>query len=121
MMERQTILYLDDDEQCLDVFRSTFGAEYEVFTASSAAEARRMLSEQPAQIVISDQAMPDVDGITFLNQIAVAYPQSRRILLTGSMMLGETFGAVGAGLVDIFIRKPWAAADIRGALERVGL
>ena len=47
---KRTILYFDDEAACLNLFRETFGDEYEVRIATTLAEAWRMLDEQPAAV-----------------------------------------------------------------------
>lgn len=118
---RPSILYLDDEAQCLDVFQRMFGEEYEVRTASSPAEARRLLWAAPADIVVSDHHMPDVRGTEFLREVAEKYPPTFRILLTGTVLVGSLFHEIGAGVIHLFMTKPWDESDMRRALERASL
>jgi DNA-binding NtrC family response regulator len=115
---RLSILYLDDERGCLDVFYETFRQEHDVRTAASAAEARRMLAERPADIVISDQAMPDISGTHFLAEVAAVYPSSYRVLLTGSVHLLRVMPEVGGGLIQLFVPKPWTTEVMHRMLER---
>lgn len=115
---KTSILYLDDEPEVLAVFRDTFGREYDVRVAATAEEARRALAERPPDIVISDQAMPDVIGTEFLAEVARDYPRSFRVLLTGSITLGDALPVVGSGIVHLFIAKPWEGAGMRRMLER---
>ena len=115
---RRTILYLDDEEGCLGLFRETFGREYDVRTAAAPEEARRMLAERPADIVISDQTMPAAVGTDFLREVAEVYPASYRVLLTGSVPLISVIPEVGTGLIHLFVGKPWTEEAMRGMLER---
>lgn len=115
---KETVLYLDDDDDCLLVFQHTFGAAYDVRVASTPGEARRMLAERPADIVISDQTMPEIEGTDFLREVAEIYPQSLRALMTGSVHLGWVLPEVGAGIVQLFIAKPWTGQNVQQMLER---
>ena len=118
---KTSILYLDDEPEVLSVFLDTFGLEYDVTTAATAAEARRALLERPADIVISDQAMPDILGTEFLTEVARDYPQAFRVMLTGSMTVGGALPEIGSGVVQLFVAKPWDPAGMRRMLERVTL
>jgi DNA-binding NtrC family response regulator len=113
-----TVLYLDDERGCLDVFYETFTREYDVRITTSAEEARRMLAERRADIVISDQKMPGVTGREFLAEVAATHPTAYRILLTGSITVGVAINEVGAGVVHAFVVKPWTAAGMLRVLER---
>ena len=117
---KRTILYIDDEVECLNIFREMFGDEYDVRTAATLVDARRMLSERPADIVISDQSMPEIKGTDFLAEVAAAHPSSYRVLLTGSVHLFDVMPEVGAGLVQLFVPKPWMAEDMSRMLERAG-
>lgn len=111
-------MYLDDDLPCLDVFAETFGADYEVVTARTDAEARRALDERNFDIVISDQFMPGADGIAFLRWVAQARPASYRILLTGGTHVGALLQEMTSGVINLFATKPWTESSMREKLER---
>ena len=115
-----SVLYVDDEAVCLEVFHETFRQDYDIRTAASAADALQMLRERAADIVISDQTMPGVKGTDFLGEVAQAYPASYRVLLTGSIHLVSVMPEVGAGLIHLFVPKPWTEAAMRRLLERAG-
>jgi len=117
---KRSILYLDDESACLEVFQSMYGEEYDVRTAMTISEARRMLAERRADIVISDQTMPEISGTEFLAEVAKEYPQSYRIMLTGSMLAGEAIPEILSGIVQLFMPKPWTELEMRRVLERAG-
>jgi DNA-binding NtrC family response regulator len=115
---KPSVLYLDDEQCCLDVFRERFDREYDVRTASTPEDARRMLAARPADVVISDESMPDISGKAFIAEVAAAYPSAYRVLLTGSIMVGGALLEISAGVVQAFVAKPWNRADIRRVMER---
>jgi DNA-binding NtrC family response regulator len=118
---KRTIFYFDDEPACLSLFEETFGGEYDIRTATTLSEARRLLAEQPADIVISDQSMPEIKGTEFLDEVAAAHPASYRVLLTGSIYFGAVIAEVGGGSIHQFIPKPWTEHDMQQMLERAGL
>lgn len=118
---RPSILYLDDETALLELFQEAFGVEYDVRTASTLDAARRMLIENGADIIISDQYMPEIDGTDFLRETARLYPQSLRILMSGYVTVGDVMGEVGMGIINIFVPKPWTEAGMRQVLERASL
>jgi DNA-binding NtrC family response regulator len=115
---KRTILYLDDEVSCLNLFQEMFGDEYDVRTASTPEEARRMLAARPANVVISDQTMPGTTGKVFLAEVAASHPTTYRVLLTGSITVGVALREISAGVVQAFIAKPWSEEEINRVLER---
>jgi two-component system, NtrC family, response regulator HupR/HoxA len=116
--ENASILYVDDEQMCLDVFRLTFDDDYRICTAQTPAEARRLLREEkPFDVVISDQVMPELSGVTFLGEAAEASPESYRVLLTGSIGVGDCMRELAAGVVQLFIAKPWSTEHMRRVLD----
>jgi DNA-binding NtrC family response regulator len=114
---KRAILYLDDEVACVDVFQEMFGDDFDVRTTTSASEARRALDERAADIVISDQRMPEIEGTEFLREIAETHPASYRVILTGSLTVGEVLRELG-GVINLFVSKPWTEQSMRQILER---
>ena len=63
------ILYVDDEVENLRVFELTFRRDFDVMTAESAAQGLEILSQHPVAVVLSDQRMPDVEGVEFLRRV----------------------------------------------------
>ena len=118
---KQAIFYIDDDVGCLNLFQERFGGEYDVRTAATLSEARRMLEERPADIVISDQSMPEIKGTDFLSEVARTHPPSYCVLMTGSIFFGEAILEIGDGTVHFFLPKPWTEEVMRHMFERAGV
>jgi len=69
---RFQILYVDDEEHNLISFAATFRKEYKVYTATTGEEGLRMMRENDIKLVITDQRMPEMTGIQFLEKIIPA-------------------------------------------------
>jgi DNA-binding NtrC family response regulator len=118
--ERLSILYLDDEALCLDIFRQMFGREHDVRTALTVGEARRALADCSFDIVLSDYRMPETNGADFLQEVASAQPDCFRVMLTGAAGVGGFIGELGAGVIQLFLKKPWSEEGMRMALELTG-
>jgi DNA-binding NtrC family response regulator len=118
---KPSIFYLDDEAVLTDIFREMFSDEYEVWTAVTLPEARRILSERAPDIIISDWSMPEISGLDFLREAAELYPDSFRIMLTGFANAGDLIKEISTGLIQFFISKPWSEEQMRKALERATL
>jgi putative nucleotidyltransferase with HDIG domain len=80
------LLFVDDEPLIRELYSTlgaTLGKGHEVHTAANAVEALDLLDEKNFDVVVSDLAMPEMDGIEFLNEVVRAYPQSARIVISG--------------------------------------
>ncbi|HEY0406665.1 MAG TPA: response regulator [Pyrinomonadaceae bacterium] len=117
-MARRSILYLDDEQRLLDIFREMFSDRYKVYTANTLAQARAVLAEHAVDIIISDQVMPEIEGSEFLREVAASYPDSFRIMLTGQAGIGSMLAEISSGIIQLFVVKPWREDYLRPVLER---
>ncbi|HEY0098489.1 MAG TPA: response regulator [Pyrinomonadaceae bacterium] len=117
---KRSVFYFDDDATLLDIFQEMFEDEYDVRTTTKLAEARQMLSECASDIIITDQSMPEISGLEFLREAIKKCPDSFRVMLTGYSLVGDVFGEIANGVIDIFILKPWKEEQMRQVLERGG-
>jgi serine phosphatase RsbU (regulator of sigma subunit) len=122
---KDSILYVDDEEDNLIVFEATFHRHYTIYTAQSAQEGIELLSLHPIQLIITDQRMPGMTGIEFLEKIIPIYPDITRIILTGFSDLDDIIQAINVGKVYQYIQKPWNKDDFKikidNALESYSL
>jgi DNA-binding NtrC family response regulator len=119
--EKLRILYLDDETICLNIFFETFGSEHDIRLAESLTEARHELQGQTFDIIISDKQMPEIDGLSFLREVALSHPESYRVMLTGSISVGNAFREIGEGVIHLFVAKPWVESNIREMMERASM
>jgi len=62
--------------------------------------------------------MPEEDGITFLSKVAINYPETIRIILTGHSDSEMVFSAINQGRIWAFIEKPWDSKDLINTLQQ---
>jgi len=113
-----TILYVDDEENNLFSFKATFRIKYNVITALSGDEALKILAEKSVQIIITDQRMPGMTGVEFLEQVLEKYPDPMRILLTGYADMGAVVDAVNKGKIFHYLAKPWNEEELDITINR---
>ena len=115
--EKFPILYVDDEEHNLISFQATFRKEYRVHTAKSAEEGIAIMRENDIRLVITDQRMPEMTGIQFLEKIAPEFPDTIRMILTGFSDIGVIVEAINSGRVFRYITKPWDENELRMTIE----
>lgn len=113
-----TVLYVDDEQNNLFSFKATFRVKYNVLTAISGDEALKILDEKPVHIVITDQRMPEMTGVEFLEIVLKKYPDPMRILLTGYADMGAVVDAVNKGKIFHYLAKPWNEEELDLTINR---
>ncbi len=110
------LLCVDDDPDVLravarDV-RRQYGESYRVLRADSGQAATEAIDEllsggQPIALVLSDQRMPHMDGVTLLSHVAQRSPATKRVLLTAYADTDAAIAAINDSRVDYYLLKPW--------------
>lgn len=118
MSDKINIIYIDDEENNLVSFKATFRMKYNIFTAISAEEAKKIMDEKPIDIIITDQRMPNTTGVEFLESILEKYPEPMRILLTGYADLNAVIDAVNKGKIFHYLTKPWNETELDDTIKR---
>jgi signal transduction histidine kinase len=121
-MEREdkkfTILYVDDEESNLNIFKNTFRREYNVLTASSGKDGLELLQQSNVDLILTDQRMPDMDGVSFLKQTINQFPELNRILITGYTDFDALKTAINDAKIFQYIQKPWREEQLRNIIDK---
>ncbi len=112
------ILYVDDEEDNLTVFNSAFRRDYEVHLALSGQEGLEIMKKHPIQMIITDQRMPEMTGIQFLEKIIPDYPDCIRMILTGFSDIEAIIQAINTGRVYRYITKPWSKEELKINIDK---
>lgn len=113
-----SILYIDDEPHNLTAFKATFRRSYNIYTAESAEEGRRILDSHEVHIILSDQRMPKMTGIEFFASILHDFPDPIRILITGYTDINAVIDAINLGQVYKYLTKPWNENDVRNFIDK---
>jgi response regulator RpfG family c-di-GMP phosphodiesterase len=112
------ILYVDDEENNLLSFKANFRFKYNVNIAISAEDAMKILETKPVEIIITDQRMPNITGIEFLEKVIEIHPDPIRILLTGYADMNAVIDAVNKGKIYHYLSKPWNEEELDLTISR---
>lgn len=107
------VLYVDDEVNNLNSFKAAFRHDFQVFTAISAKDGRKVLDSTEIGVIITDHRMPVTTGIEFLESIIQDYPDTIRILLTGFADINAVMDAINRGQVYKYIVKPWQNDELK--------
>ena len=112
-----------DDEADLEVLmrqrmrRSIRKGQFEFVFARNGVEALERLRESDFDVVLSDINMPEMDGLTLLQQIPDVDPDVRSVIVTAYGDIDNIRSAMNRGAFD-FITKPIDFRDLRATIER---
>lgn len=115
--EKIRVLYIDDEVNNLTAFKANFRRIYEVYTAESALDGHRILNEADIHVIITDQRMPNMTGIQFLESILRDHPDPIRVLLTGYSDIQAVVDAINRGQVYRYLTKPWNEDEIKLTIQ----
>ncbi len=119
---RQSILIVDDDQDLRQFLEANFAQQYSVRTASNGVEALVRLAESPADLIISDWMMPEMDGDEFCRHVRkdINICHTPFIMLTAKTDDDSKTGSMDCG-ADMFIEKPFSmkylSASVKNLIE----
>jgi sigma-B regulation protein RsbU (phosphoserine phosphatase) len=114
--QKPTILYVDDEEENLIVFKSSFRRHFNVITVPSAEEGLKIIGHNDIALIITDQRMPHMTGVEFLKSL----PEDLlaiRIILTGFSDVEAIIDAINTGKIYRYITKPWNKDDLKMTID----
>lgn len=118
-MNQPTLLVVDDESDNLDALERVFRKRYRFLRANSGAEALSLLAQNPRiDVIISDQRMPQMTGVEFLEKTLTTHSKTVRILLTGYTDIDSIIAAVNQGHIFRYITKPWDTTDLSNSVEQ---
>jgi DNA-binding response OmpR family regulator len=118
------ILCIDDDEQILEMMKDCLthykhrvrvasGGKYGIELFRTA-----ILKSEPYEVVITDLAMPDIDGYNVARTIKAESPNTPIIMMTGRDMIAKEGGKM-ASAVDVLVDKPPHIEQLNNLLLRI--
>ena len=114
------ILLVDDETHNLDLLYRTFRRQFQIFKAENGIAALEILEKEGEMaVIISDQYMPEMNGMEFFSKTIEIFPDTVRILLSG---LGEEEMEGGADAIEkahIFkvVTKPFNTDELKSLIQ----
>src|SRR6478736_1121446 len=115
-MKLPFIIIVDDDVQVLRAIqrdiRNEYRVDYRIVATESANEALDLVKElklknESVALFISDQRMPEMEGVEFLEKAMELFPEAKRVLLTAYSDIEAAIRAINNVKLDYYLVKPW--------------
>jgi predicted regulator of Ras-like GTPase activity (Roadblock/LC7/MglB family)/DNA-binding response OmpR family regulator len=113
------VLVVDDEEDMLWMLQRNLNKgmqDVEILAAKSAEEALAILSDKPANLVITDINMPGMNGLDLLIEINNRFPETGVIIMTAYPSNAYENKAMMSGSLR-FIEKPFDINDVRNIVK----
>jgi two-component system, NtrC family, response regulator PilR len=108
-----SILIVDDEQSYRQLLSLVFqGDGHDIRTATNGREALEMVTAVPADLIISDVRMPDMNGIELLSAVRQSTPDMGVVLMTAFASVETARDAFKLG-ADDFIQKPFDVEELR--------
>jgi thioredoxin reductase (NADPH) len=115
-MPKPVILAVDDDISVLEAviqdLRRQYGANYRILRAGSGQAALDTCTQlqqrgDAVALFLSDQRMPGMTGVEFLEKAQAVYPDAKRALLTAYADTEAAIRAINTARINYYLTKPW--------------
>jgi DNA-binding NtrC family response regulator len=119
-MKRRVLIVEDDDVFLRPLRRALELGGFEVLTAGSGEEALDCLKAEDVDLVLTDQRLPGMNGVTLVRQLKAEHPEVAIVVMTAYATIGAAVEATRLGAEDYLV-KPFESDEIllvvRRALE----
>lgn len=118
MAVKQTVLIVDDEKSArffLDMHLVQWG--YATLQAASGAEALQILDEHNVDIILSDQVMPNMDGLQLLTRVREEKGDIPFVVITAHGSIGDAVAYLKEGAND-YILKPINVEELKATIKR---
>ena len=115
--EKVNILYVDDEDVNLLLFKHALKKEYEFILTDSPLEVLPILEENEIKILITDQRMPDMTGLQLIKEVNKKYPDIICVILTAFVDAEIILAAINKGEVYRYVTKPWRKEEMKSIIK----
>lgn len=113
----RTVLIVDDDPNILRLVEKMLRPRgVNVLVAPRPSDALRICEEQPVDLLISDYAMPEMDGAKLADRVLKLRPEASVLLISGRYREGEK--PLHSGRMR-FLAKPFFPAQLIAELREL--
>ncbi len=121
-MRKPVLLTVDDDISVLEALvqdlRRHYGSGYRIIRATSGQSGLEVCEElkrrgEAIALLLSDQRMPGMSGVEFLEKSIVLAPAAKRVLLTAYADTEAAIRAINAAKIHYYLTKPWDPPEER--------
>ena len=104
----KNLLIVDDDQNVVKALKREIKDKgYTVYSADSGRDGLELLKKHDIGVILSDQMMPEMDGVTCLEEARRLRPDAFQILISGHGTLENAVEALNRSQIFVYLDKPW--------------
>jgi thioredoxin reductase (NADPH) len=113
---RPVLLTVDDDSQVVRAIerdlRQKYGKRFSILKAESGQEALKLvkklkLRNEILALLLADQRMPQMSGVSLIEEVINIFPEAKRVLLTAYADTEAAIRSINKAKIDYYLMKPW--------------
>ena len=104
-------------QELYQILGSFLGEDYDSHIAPGGADALALLEAMPMDIIVSDLAMPEMNGREFLSRVVAKFPETIRIVVSG--FADQLTVAQCLMFGHRYFQKPFLLENFAGTLKRI--
>ena len=113
-MKKRSVLFVDDEQEVLSAIKRLMIDEpYDILFSESGEDALNILKSKNVHVVVVDLKMPNMCGLSLLNDIKRINPNIIRIVLSVYSDSDSILSATNNGSVHRYIIKPWNDKELK--------
>lgn len=111
------VLIVDDEPALVETLEGLLEDHFDVITASGGRDALRQLDAGDiVDVIVTDQRMPGMLGVDFLEEVSKRLPDTIRMVVTAYADVDPIIDAINRGAAYRFLSKPYNADELRAAI-----
>ena len=119
---RPVLLTVDDNPQVVRVIerdlKQQYGKRYSVLKAESGQEALKLVKKLKLQnellaLLLADQRMPQMSGVSLIEEVMKVFPEAKRVLLTAYADTDAAITSINKAKIDYYLMKPWDPPEVQ--------
>jgi diguanylate cyclase (GGDEF)-like protein len=114
---RCSLLIVDDEPSVLVTLEALLRGEFELRTASSAAQAQEWFEQRPFDLILADHKMAGMSGVQLLEWVRGQHPRTIRLLMSGFANMKDAVEAINRGQIFRYLAKPWRHEELLQSLR----
>lgn len=116
--KKADIVIVDDEYSIVKEMKILLGRTYKIHAFTNPGEAEKFIDENPVEMIIADELMPEMRGSVLLSRIHRKYPDICNIVLSGQAEKDDIVRAVNEGHLFSFLYKPVEKQQLINVIEK---